>query len=471
MTADTQANDSPTAQAGSWSDLFGRGRRAAVTVIAGAVLLYAMNLYFTSALMPSIVEDLGGTQYYAWVTTAFVMSAIIASLFVSRILQARGATGAYLIGFVTFGVGAATVTVAPTMELLVAGRVVQGLGGGLLAGLGYTVLRAVVPERLWSRGVGLVSAMWGIGTLIGPAVGGLFAQFDAWRIAYGAIVALSLLFAAITPIVFRAGRVAGAVTEPLPILSLIPLLLAIVAISLSAVVSGPLTAGMVGIGLALLVVFLLVERRASSKVLPSLTYRAGNSLKWVYLTAAVLCGAVMIETFVPLFSQELGNLTPAVAGLFGAVLSAAWAATQLATVSVDNPTFQRRSTRLGPAVVVVALVTYGVLQVPDAHLPHIVGWVVALTIAGVGVGMSWPLLQVMAIRSSADPAEGGKAAAAITTTQLIAFSITSAYSGMLVALGGDSPAASARYLAFGMAGLITLGIATAIFATRTSRTA
>ena len=63
------------------------------------------------------------------------------------------------------------------MPVLLAGRAVQGLGGGLLAGLGYVMLQRALPERLWARGAALVSAMWGIGNILGPLVGGLFAQF------------------------------------------------------------------------------------------------------------------------------------------------------------------------------------------------------------------------------------------------------------------------------------------------------
>lgn len=70
-----------------WGDLLSGRHLVIVAVMASGILLYAMNLYFTAALMPSIVADIGGQRYYAWVTTAFVISAIVASLFVSRVLD------------------------------------------------------------------------------------------------------------------------------------------------------------------------------------------------------------------------------------------------------------------------------------------------------------------------------------------------------------------------------------------------
>jgi len=89
-------NHSSATPADGWVDLLSGRHLATVLVMASGVLLYAMNLYFTAALMPSIVADIGGQPYYAWVTTAFVISAIVASLFVSRILQWQGPAFAYL---------------------------------------------------------------------------------------------------------------------------------------------------------------------------------------------------------------------------------------------------------------------------------------------------------------------------------------------------------------------------------------
>jgi len=79
----------------------------------------------------------------------------------------------------------------------------------------------------------------------------------------------------------------------------------------------------------------------------------------------------------------------------------------------------------------------------------------------VGICLAWPLLGVAAMSSSRDPAEGGKAAAAITTTQLIAFSITSAMAGTLMAAGGESMVEAARYVSLGIALLTLLGVLTA----------
>ncbi|MBB4020200.1 MFS family permease [Chelatococcus caeni] len=461
-----EPTNTPVAYADRWSDLLSGRHLAIVLVMASGVLLYAMNLYFTAALMPSIVADIGGQQYYAWVTTGFVISAIVASLFVSRILDWKGPALAYVAAFVVFALGAAANAASPTMELLIVGRVVQGLGGGLLAGLGYAVIRSALPERHWARATGVVSAMWGLGTLFGPALGGLFAELGLWRWSYAGLALVSLIFAIVAQRSF-AGTAGSGHRSPVPVASLIPLVLATIAISLSAIAPiGWPTLATIGIGFVLLWLFVVVERRSHNTILPRITYRRGNALKWVYLTVAALSAGVMVENFIPLFGQQLAGLSPLIAGLLGAVLSLAWVIAQLFVVSVSSESGRRRAIRLGPLLLTAGLIAYGLLQTENASLTTVAIWTAVLALAGIGIGLAWPLLGVAAMSSTTDPAEGGKAAAAITTTQLIAFSITSAVAGTLMAAGGDSVADAARYVSLGIALLTLLGIFAAGIATR-----
>lgn len=456
---DSTMPDHSETRADNWSDLLSGRHLAIVLVMASGVLLYAMNLYFTAALLPSIVADIGGQQYYAWVTTAFVIAAIVASLFVSRTLQWKGPAFAYVMAFIIFAIGAGINALSPSMELLLVGRVVQGVGGGLLAGLGYAVIRAALPERHWARATGVVSAMWGFGTLFGPSLGGVFAEFGLWRWSYAVLAITAMIFALIAQRAF-AGMAGSGHRSPVPVASLIPLILAIIAISLSAVVPiGVPTLISVGIALVLLYLFVLVERRTHNTILPQMTYRRGNTLKWVYLTVAALSAGVMLENFIPLFGQQLAGLSPLLAGLLGAVLSLAWVIAQLFVVSVKSESGRRRAMRLGPLLLSAGLLSFGLLLQADSHdIFVIISWVVVLAIAGIGIGLAWPLLGVAAMSSTSDPAEGGKAAASITIIQLIAFSVTSALAGTLMAAGNDAAIDAARYVTFGIALLTVTGI-------------
>lgn len=440
-----------------WRDLFS-GRLLAVSVVlAGGVALYAMNLFLAAALMPSIVQDIGGEAYYAWAATGFLLAAVIASMLVSRLLAAWGAARTYAVAFLVFGIGAVLSALAPAMGLLIAGRVIQGLGGGLLAGLGYAVIRTALPEPLWTRASGLVSAMWGVGTLVGPSLGGAFAELGAWPWAFGALAAAAVVLAVVSLRVLPGAGDGAGRRMPLPVAALVLLTLAAAAFSLSSVVPSGAPVGVaLGAGGVLLILFLLVDARSAAGVLPRLTYQRGNPLRWVYLTVAFLCAGVMTENFIPLFGQELAGLSPLSAGFLGAALSIGWVGAQLVSVSLPDR-IVAPVLRVAPFLLTGGLVVFGLFLRDGASPGTVALWALALVVAGTGIGLVFPHLGVAAMRSSADPAVGAQAAAALSTTQLIANTIASAIAGTLVSLG-TGPLASAQWMVFGMAAITALAI-------------
>ncbi|MGX1932162.1 MFS transporter [Microbacterium resistens] len=443
-----------------WRDLFSGRRLAVSAVLAGGVGLYAMNLFIAAALMPSIVQDLGGSAYYAWAATGFLLAAVISSMLVSRILGAWGAAASYAVGFLVFAAGAVLSALAPTMGLFIAGRVIQGLGGGLLAGLGYAVIRTALPPALWTRAAGLVSAMWGVGTLVGPSVGGLFAELHAWPWAFAALAAVAVVLAIASTRVLPGPDRSADARMSVPYASLVLLTLAAAAFSMSSVVpAGPAVAAALALGAVLLVVFLVVDARSASGVLPKLTYQRRNPLKWVYLTVALICAGVMTENFIPLFGQELASLSPLMAGFLGAALSIGWVGAQLFSVSLPDRTVGA-VLRCAPLLLTGGLVLFGVLLHDGADIGRVIGWALALLVAGAGIGLAFPHLGVAAMRSSADAAVGAQAAAALSTTQLIANTIASALGGTFVSFGA-SALGSAQWMVFGLAALTAVAILTA----------
>lgn len=447
------------------ASLFAAGHRAVVLVFAGGVLLYAMNLYFTAALLPSIVGDIGGGDLYAWVATAFLIAAVNASLLVSRAIDRWGLRGAYLTAFLTFAAGVAVSAVTMSMPILVVGRVVQGLGGGLLAGLGYAVIRSTLPPDLWVKAAGLISAMWGIGALVGPSIGGVFAQFHAWRWAFVVLVVAALTLAALA--VRHLPRRQGEPTRRggFPLASLALLTVAAAAFSIgSTVARGWPTAACLLTGALLFVLFLVVESRARATVLPRLAFRRGNSLKWIYLTVATLCAGVIAETYIPLFGQELGGLSPFLAGFLGACISLGWVSAQLVSVRFDARR-ARRAIRIAPFGLTLGLVAFGALLADGASATQVLVWAAVLVLAGMSIGAAIPHLSVAALGASSDEDEAAKAASALSTTQLIAYTIASALTGVLVAVG-DSLLQSAQIMVFGLAALTALGVVTTTMLSR-----
>jgi MFS family permease len=432
---------------GGWRELLGPRNLGASTVLAGGVALYATNEFLTISLLPSAVAEIGGQRLYAWVTTVYLVASVAAATTVSATLARVGPRWAYLAGLGVFGLGSLLCAVAPTMEFLLAGRIVQGAAGGLLAGLGYAVINSALPQSLWTKASALVSAMWGVGTLLGPAAGGFFAQFGSWRWAFGVLVALAAGIAVLVPFALP-GRAAGTaiVRDRIPVWSLLLLGSAALAVSVAGITDNVWwTAALLAAGAGLVALFLLVDRRTVAAVLPPSVFRPGP-LKWIYLTLGMLMAATMVDLYVPLFGQRLAHLVPVAAGFLGVALAIGWTISEIASASVIRPQAIVRIVAVAPLVMAVGLAIAAVSQVQDASAGLIAIWVMALMVTGIGVGMAWPHLSAWAMGCVDDPVEGGRAAAAINTVQLMFGAFGAGLAGVVVNMTESGDAAPARWL-------------------------
>jgi MFS family permease len=454
----TGVTDTATTVTSSWRELLGPKNLGASTVLAGGVALYATNEFLTISLLPSTVADIGGQRLYAWVTTVYLVASVVAATTVSAVLARVGPRWAYLSGLGVFAVGSLLCAVAPTMELLLVGRVVQGSAGGLLAGLGYAVINSALPQSLWTKASALVSAMWGVGTLLGPAAGGLFAQYGSWRWAFGVLVGLAAAIAVLVPFALPARTNAPLLRDRIPVWSLLLLGSAALAVSVAGVPrSAVWTALLLVAGAALVAVFLVVDRRTAAAVLPPTAFRPGP-LKWIYLTLGLLMAATMVDLYVPFFGQRLAHLAPVAAGFLGVALAVGWTVSEIASASTTNAKKVVRIVTVAPLVMAAGLALAAVSQFEDASGGLIAIWVVALAVTGVGVGMAWPHLSAWAMGCVDDPSEGGRAAAAINTVQLIFGAFGAGLAGIVVNATDRGDASAARWLFATFALLAVVGV-------------
>lgn len=468
MVGVTQTSSTTT---GGWRALLGREYLGTATLLAGGVALYATNEFLTISLLPSTVAEIGGERLYAWVTTLYLVGSVVAASTVYALLQRIGARSSYLLGLTVFAAGSLVCAAAPGMEILLAGRTLQGAGGGLLAGLGYAVINAALPRTLWTRASALVSAMWGVATVLGPATGGLFAQFGLWRWAFGAMTMLTAAMGLLVPAVLTRGRVNhGEPPLPLkvPVWSLLLLGTAALAVSVAEVPHNTIaTAGLLAVSVLLLAVFLLVDRRMSAAVLPPSAFGSGP-LKWIYLTMALLMVAAMVDMYVPLFGQRLAHLVPVVAGFLGAALAIGWTVSEIVSASLRSSLVIARVVLAAPLIVAVGLALGAVTQVDNAPIGVVLLWAVALLITGTGIGMAWPHLAAWAMACVDDPAEGSEAAAAINVVQLISGAFGAGLAGVVVNTAAGGAVMAARWLFAVFTVLAAIGVLASYRATRAS---
>ncbi|WAJ47448.1 MFS transporter [Mycobacterium sp. Aquia_216] len=450
-------------ETGSWRELLGQ-HLGMSAVLAGGVLLYSTNEFLTVSMLPTIIADIGGSRLFSWATTLYLAGSVVAAAVVHPMLQRIGARCSYLIGLTVFVLASLVSFMAPNMQVLVAGRGLRGVAGGLLAGLGYALINSALPRSLWTRGSALVSAMWGVSTVIGPVTGGIFAQLGLWRWAYIAIAIWAGLMAVLVLAVLKPDRVDSFGEKPLtpirkvPIWSLLLMGSAALVVSVASVPQHRAeNLGLLFAGVLLVVAFVVVDGRVSVAVLPRNVFGPGP-LKWIYLTMSVQMVAAMANIYVPLFGQRLADLSPVEAGFLGAALATGWTLSEVVSASLTNRRVIARIIVVAPLVMATGLALAAVTQRAYAPLGFVALWALALLITGVGIGVAWPHLAVRAMDCGDDPVQSSAAAAAINTVQLVSAAFGAGLAGVVVNLAEADDATAARWLYLVFAALAATGV-------------
>jgi len=421
-----------------WAALLSGRNGVRSLALAGGVVLHAINVYIATTILPSVVRDIGGIDYYAWNTTLFVTASILGSALSSRLLMRAGPRGAYVLATLLFALGTCLCAFAPSMPVMLAGRIVQGLGGGFLFALSYAMIRLVFSEALWPRAMALISGMWGVATLIGPAVGGIFAQLGLWRAAFWSLIPVAALFVLLAVVVLPKSHAGKNERSPLPVTQLALLIAAVLVIS-AASVSTSLSWGIGGlVGAAVLTALLITtENRARYRLLPEGALRMTTALGALYATLSLLAITVTSsEIFVPLFLQVLHQQSPLAAGYLAALMAAGWTLGSIASAGARGKAINL-AILAGPVLGVGGMVALAVLMPAQSDGG---GWAiaplcVALVAIGLGVGLAWPHLLTRVLRV-ASAGEQELAAASITTVQLFATALGAALAGMVANIAG-----------------------------------
>src|SRR5690554_8024341 len=114
--------------AASWAELRSGVNLIRSLALSGGVALHAVNLYIATTILPSVVRDIGGIDYYAWNTSVYVVASIVAAALSARALAHLGPKAAYGVAGGVFALGAVVCATAGSMPWMLVGRLIQGLG-------------------------------------------------------------------------------------------------------------------------------------------------------------------------------------------------------------------------------------------------------------------------------------------------------------------------------------------------------
>ncbi|MFJ8713586.1 MDR family MFS transporter [Streptomyces violaceus] len=321
---------SDTQEQGASGDIPPRlSHRQITTVMSGLVLgmfLGALDQTVVSSALRTIADDLHGLTAQAWVTTAYLITATLATPLYGKLSDIHGRRPVYLAAIALFTVGSLLCGCATSIYELAAFRAVQGLGGGGLMSLAMTIIADITSPRERGRYQGYFMAVFGGASIVGPLVGGAFADradllgITGWRWIFLINVPLAAAAAVTIMRVLRfphrrvrhrldyAGALALAV-------GLVPLL-TVAEQGRAWGWGSPLALSMYAIGVAGLAVFLVVERRSGdAALLPPRLFRIRTFRLGVGLHFVVGIGMFGAMTTLPLYLQLVRGMSPIAAGL------------------------------------------------------------------------------------------------------------------------------------------------------------
>jgi MFS family permease len=418
-----------------------RQTAAHLIIVAGGSVLAATNAMISVTITPTTVLEIGGVGAISWTTTLYVVASIVAAA-AGGLLRARlGLRGAAVLGPLVFVAGGLVCAAAPSMAVLLAGRLVQGLGAGLALALSYACIRILFPQPQWPRLFAMISAVWAIAALAGPLVGAGLMALAGWRLAYLTMAALGLALGLTALAALPRGARGDAPRDAFPMVWLSGLGLAILLIAAAGNL-GTLVSklAMVAAGIALAVWLVRIDRRKAPGVLPSDAFAWSTPVGLgLWMVLALFAGSMQFSVYGALILQVLHGQPPLVAGYVLAWEALCWSVAALAIARLDQR-YWDAALLAGPALIAAGLAGLA-LTLPYGNLPLIV---VAATVTGSGYGVCWAFLGER-IMAGARAGEGDRAAASIATLEMTGIAVGAALAGIMGnALGVDDAAGAAN---------------------------
>ena len=428
----------PASDAAPTSIFSGRYRLTTVGVLT-VITMIAFEAMAVGAALPTAARDLHALGAFGWAYTGFIVASIVGLIVAGQLSDSRGPRDPLVLGLITFTAGLVVSGSAADMPMLVAGRVVQGFGGGLLITVVYVVIGQVYPDSLTPKVFAAMSTAWVFPSLVGPVLSGVLAQHVNWRWVFLGLLPFALVGCALMAPVLRSLHRPEERLEPR---KAIPYALgAAVAIAgLEQLGQDPPAVVWVVLGAAAAVAVLgwalhrLMPTGAFTFLLPVRPRSShGRPVAGPVVMRGLLAGSFFgIEALVPLSLQVQHHYGATLAGIPLAFAGTTWAIGswwQGREHTGDEMTHRVHLVRAGFTFLTIAAV--GVAYVSQAHAA---AWLIypVWSLAGVGAGLTMASFGVLLLRYTDDEQRGADSAA-LQLSDSTGSALTTGVAGVLVA--------------------------------------
>jgi EmrB/QacA subfamily drug resistance transporter len=420
------------------------GRRDVRNIFYGLMLsmfLSALNQTIVATALPTIGRDFGDFDQLSWVIIAYLLSSTVVSPLYGKLSDIHGRRTMMLVALGLFIAGSAASAMAPSLAVLIAGRTLQGIGGGGIVPLTQTTIADMITPRERGHYQAYMGTSWIVAGVAGPALGGIIAEYLHWSLIFWLNVPLGVLAALLT---FRSMRklprhdrphrldVVGAV---LMITSATLFLIALTAGGTRVPWLSPTIFVLVAVALALALALVWWLRLAAEPFLPLTVLRNPVMRDGTAATSCMMGAVIGLTVYMPLYFQVVHKLSAANSGL--ALIPIVVMTTPGSMISGRSMMHLRHYKFSAIIGAVIAIASVSTLVIWPA-MP-LYGVVIALTMIGFGAGSVYPVSTV-AIQNAVPLHQVGTATGAMNFFRALASTLAVAIMGaILLASLGAAP--------------------------------
>lgn len=427
----------PNSASVPWREVLNKKYASPLLLVCLGVWLHAADGLIVATMMPAIVTEIGGEAYVAWSIALYEIGSIIAGATSALMVLKLGVRKPMQYAAIMFAVGCLISAVAPQMQVLLTGRLLQGVGGGGMTALAFIATVRLFPARLNARVMATISVLWGASAFIGPLIGGFFTTYSTWRMGF-VFFAVQAIFLALWIMFgsrFAEPNQPSDGNKSFPLRRLTVLSFGVLLIAYAGIEVTPIrTPLLLILGVGALSCFVFLDAKSpDNRILPkrafSLRSPVGAALLMVFTIDIATMG---LSAYGPLLMAIIYGTPPIIAGYILACVAIGWS---ISAIVVSGAPEKHDAYYIATGLTLVSISVGGMLySVPNGPIALIAMFAV---IEGIGFGISWTFVLRRA-RQLADPEDLERLSGAMPTVGRVGFAVGASITGVLANAAGFS---------------------------------